>query len=372
MKEQTKIIHKNIFKNKPYISPPISKASTIVFKKIEDLYRFKSYGLEGTNTSDRLEEKINIIERSKYTSLYPSGLSAIMNVYFSLLNKDDIVVLPNNVYYPHERGAKWFTKKIGAKLLFYKTSWNLKKFRKKFKSSKSIKIIWVEIPGSITFECVNIDCIKFFSKEKKSILVIDNTYSSGYRYKPILDGFDISVLALTKFYSGNNDILLGSISTRNKNINKKILISRKNLGIGVSFEDCYLAVRNLNTINIRIKIHDRNSCLIVNWIRKKKFVKNVFFPKDNDNFRKKISLSSGLFSIIFKKKIIKKKIFKFLNNLKLFKIGYSWGGSVSLVMFYEKNRLFKNKYILRFFVGLENYKDLILDLKKSFKKANIY
>ncbi|WDI79248.1 aminotransferase class I/II-fold pyridoxal phosphate-dependent enzyme [Candidatus Vidania fulgoroideae] len=352
MKKITKLIHSKL--DKKYFSNPITRASTIFCKKIKKNIK---YGLEGTEINRSLENKINILEKSKYTSLYPSGLSAISNIYLSILKKNDIILLPDNVYKPNLRCTKWLSKIIGYKYYLYNKRENFRKFY-----NKKIKMIWIEAPGSITFEIPKIKKILYFSKKKNIISVFDNTYSSSI-YNPLKDGFDISILALTKFYSGNNDLLMGSISINNKKINKKIVKSRKNQGIGVSFEDCFLINRSIFTIKDRILIHDKNSRKILKWIikRHKEIIKKYYCPFKNNFFKKKIKYSSGLFTICFRNININ----KFINSLKLFKIGFSWGGVVSLIMKYK----IKNELYVRFYTGLENYKDLIKDINTALYKS---
>ncbi|MGX7589139.1 PLP-dependent transferase [Candidatus Vidania fulgoroideorum] len=356
MKTITKLIHKNL--GKKYFSKPIVKASTIFSKDIKNNIK---YGLEGTSTNRSLEDKINILEKSYYTSLYPSGLSAICNVYLSFLKKGDIILLPNNIYKPNFRCIKWLSNIIGSKVIYYDKNEDFSKMY-----DNKIKIVWIEAPGSITFEIPKINKILKFCKKYKIISAFDNTYSSSI-FSPLKYGFDISVLALTKFYSGNNDLLMGSISSRRREINEKILISRRNQGIGVSFEDCYLLNRSIFTIKNRILIHNKNSIKVLNWLLKKHkcIIKKYFFPVKNIFFKKYLKYSSGLFTICFKNI----KINKFINSLKLFRIGFSWGGAVSLVMKYKNiNNLGKETYV-RFYTGLENYKDLIKDINASIKKS---
>ncbi|MGX7577001.1 aminotransferase class I/II-fold pyridoxal phosphate-dependent enzyme [Candidatus Vidania fulgoroideorum] len=354
MKEQTKIIKSS----GKYSQIGIFKASTFFLKKIKDLENKKNYGLEGTETYENLVKKINILERGNFSLLYSSGLSAITSVYYTFLKKNDIILIPKNIYSPHERFLSWYSKKIESIVLKYNPKWSYRKLIKSF--PMKIKIVFVENPGSIKIEYFNDKNIIKLAKKKKSILVYDNTYHSSISYKPLNYGYDISILALTKFYSGGSDVFLGSITVKSNKIYKKLLFNRKIQGVGVSVEDCYLVYRSLSTLRIRIFQHDYNSCKVVEWFKTLNIFK-VFFPKDNKNFRGKYS--SGLFAIQFIKN--KKKIPNFLNNLKLIKLGFSWGGSVSLVMFYKKFN------ILRFFIGLENPIDIINDIKYSLKKSRI-
>ncbi|MGX7582902.1 PLP-dependent transferase [Candidatus Vidania fulgoroideorum] len=357
MKTITKIIHKNLNKRNYYTVSSI-KRSTVILKKNNNLVISKlNYGLDGNKTTRELESKISILEKSKFSTLYTSGLMAIMIIYITFVKKKDIVLLPRNIYGPNLRGGEWLSKIIGFKINKYS---NFSKFKEFKKIRKKIKLIWIELPGSITFESPKLKKIIEFSKKNKILSVIDNTYSSSFYFKPLEEKIDISIIALTKFYSSKSDILMGAICTNSKKINNRILNSRKNLGIGVSSDDCVSIIRNLTNIKQNIKKHNYNCNKVINFIKKKKIAKKIFLP-NNKIFKKKIN-TNGLFSIILKEKE-KKKIFNFIKFLKLFKFGYSWGGDLSIIMYYKN--LFKNKIVLRFFVGLENYKDLIYDLKRS-------
>ncbi|MGX7576586.1 PLP-dependent transferase [Candidatus Vidania fulgoroideorum] len=353
MKEITKLIHKNI--NKNYFNTPIVKASTLFSNKYK---KNIPYGLDGNETIKNLESKIKILEKANYVSLYPSGLNAISIIYISLIKKNEVVLIPKNIYSPNLRCAKYLSKILGFKIILYNKKFNIEKF----KNNSKIKLMWLEIPGSITLETPNISKIyKFLKKKKKIISIFDNTYSSSV-FKPLKNKFDISIIALTKFYAGYNDITMGAICLNKKKINSKILKIRKFLGIGVSSEDSYLISRNIFNVKKRIIEQDKNSCDMFYWFIKKykNYIKSYFFPKNNNFFIKKIKYSSGIFTIKFKKLNVE----KFVNSLKLFKIGYSWGGVCSLVMMYKNINLKKGLFV-RFYIGMEDLNDLKEDIKKA-------
>ncbi|UOQ33068.1 Cystathionine beta-lyase [Candidatus Vidania fulgoroideae] len=376
MKKITKIIHRKRKFNGCYMSPLV-RQSSIFFKNTEEFKKCfykRTYGLDGNYLIDELEKLISTIEGESYVKVVSSGLLAISLVYFTFLKKGDCVLVPKNAYRPNLRSLEHLKKRINFKILRYDPVF----FKKEKYIKKKIKIIFVEAPGSVTFEIPNIKEICKLSSKKKSILVSDNTYSCGISFKPFKYKFDISIQALTKFYSGCSDLIMGSICTKKKEIIDRIRCSYKSLGLNVNTEDCYLVLRNSHNIFTNFKIHERNSFKIANYIFKFPFIKRVLHPRmknfcSNKNWKKYFKGSSGLFSFFFKKKIKKKKIFKFINNLRLFKLGFSWGGAISMVMFYEKYFFSGKKIpiIVRFYIGKEDVRDIKNDIKKSLLKSGL-
>ncbi|MGX7583052.1 PLP-dependent transferase [Candidatus Vidania fulgoroideorum] len=374
MKDKTKLIHRKKKYNKCYMSP-IFKHSSLFFKNIKHFKKCKrkknTYGLDGNILSKELEKIVAKIEGGKYSKLTSSGLMAIFLVYFTFLKKNDTVLIPKNLYGPNLRLLKNLKEKI---------NFNIKKYshNSKFEKYKKIKMIFVEAPGSVTFEIPNINKICKLSKKKKSILVCDNTYSCGISFKPFNFGFDISIQALTKFYSGSNDVLMGSICTKKKKIFRKIDLIYKFIGSNISCDDCYLIIRNIHNIHDNFKIHERGSYKIAKYLCNFKFIKAVLHPKlkefcSNKNWKIFFKGSSGLVSFFFDNKINKDKVYKFINNLKLLKLGYSWGGAISMIMFYKNFFFLKKKIpiIIRLYIGKECIKDIMNDIKQSLIKSKI-
>ncbi|MGX7576441.1 PLP-dependent transferase [Candidatus Vidania fulgoroideorum] len=359
----------------------IKKASSIIFKNYKELKKAEkknkiSYATHGSEISNKLCKIIIKHTKSKYVILNPSGLSSIFLCYYSFLKKNNGVILHDNIYEPNKKLIKDISKKYGIKTYFCNPYLKYKKIKKLF-IKKKIKIFFVEIPGSITFELPYIDDILKFCKKNKIITVVDDTYSSGVFFKPLNVGFDISIQAVTKFYSGSNDLLMGAIITNRKEIYKKLKKNSRIIGNYVDQLDCHLVIRSARTLKLRYKIHSKNCLKVIKYLKTIKFIKKIIYPfnKKNKNYKtwkKYYRYNAGLLSVIFNKDITKKKIIKFVNSLKIFKIAYSWGGYKSLVMIYEKIlkkrknfKKFKKRIIVRFFIGLENVKDIIEDLNNN-------
>ncbi|MGX7586151.1 aminotransferase class I/II-fold pyridoxal phosphate-dependent enzyme [Candidatus Vidania fulgoroideorum] len=375
-----KLFYKMKIKN---INGKIKKASSIIFKnynllKIKEKKKKISYGTHGSEISKKLCNQIKRRMKAKYVLLNPSGLNSIFLCYFSLLKNKENILIHDNIYEPNKLAILNISKKYNIKVFLCNPYLKFNELKKNFKNKK-IKIFFIESPGSITFEIPYIKDILKFCKKYNIISIIDDTYSSGVYFKPLDLGFDISIHAITKFYSGGNDVLMGACITNKKKIYKILNFNNRIMGVYVDQFDCYLVIRSMKTMDLRYKIHSKNCIKVINFLKKFKFIKKIIYPfdkksKNSSNWKKYFKYNGGLFSIVFKKKILKKKIIKFVNSLKLFKIAYSWGGVNSLVMIYEKvlsNRLnfkkYKKRIIVRFFVGLEKIKNIINDIKYSIK-----
>ncbi|MGX7585873.1 PLP-dependent transferase [Candidatus Vidania fulgoroideorum] len=365
-------------------SPPIVKRTTIFFKNFKKLAsKIKKgkqvYGLENTLIAKELSRIICKIEGGKYCVLVPSGLSSIFVSYLSFLKKGDGVLIPENVYYPNYNSLVFLSKKLGLKIFTYSPFFKRSKILK-ICIEKKVRLLFIESPGSITFEVPDINFLISISKKLGLITVFDNTYSCGIVFKPLKLGIDISIQALTKFYSGSNDVFMGAIITRKNSIYKKIKKTIKSMGLGIQNEDCYLILRGIHNINHNFKSSEKKAYKIALLLKKLPFVRYVMHPslKGSSSYKNWKNLykgSSGLVTFAFNKYICKKKIYNFVNNLKCFRLGYSWGGAISLVMIYENlhlERPYMKKYkgyrFIRLYTGSERYSSLSSDIIKSFNK----
>ena len=219
-----------------------------------------------------------------------------------------------------------------------------------------------------------------FAKNKYIYTAIDNTWGTPYLIKPLDLGFDMSIVSATKYYSGHSDVMGGSLAIK-KRLFKEVELSQKAVGLRLSPDDAYLIMRGLRTLDIRLDKHQENTIKVANFLSKQKKVKEVFYPikkniKQYKMWKKYYSGSSGLMGV----KIISKNknsVIKFLNKLKLFAHGYSWGGFESLALYQDKlalgnrsyTKLSNNEHIIRLHIGLEDPNDLIADIKQAIKSV---
>ena len=245
------------------------------------------------------------------------------------------------------------------------------------KITKKTKLIYVENPGSNSFEFQDLSKILSIAKKNKLFSVIDNTWGTPYYFKPIKLGFDMSIVSATKYYSGHSDVMGGSLAV-NRKVFKYVEKANKITGLRLGPDDAYLIIRGLRTLDVRLDRHEENAKKVASFLSRHKRVKLLYpYKKGSYNYKmwkKYYSGASGLMGLKIKAKN-KNSINKFVNSLKLFGYGYSWGGFESLALHQEfrelGNRNFlklaKDEHLVRLHIGLEDPKDLINDLKRSLR-----
>ena len=368
------------------VNPPIVRASTIIFKSMQDIRKTQDkakknptgghfdYGRQGTSTTHILQQILSKLEESYFTFLTPTGFGAVFLAIFSVTRPGDEIILADPVYSPTRLLSQDFLKEFNIKTTFYDPH-NLKTLEKTI--TKKTKLIFVENPGSNTFDFQDLGKIISIAKKNKILTVIDNTWGTPYFLKPIKLGFDMSIVSATKYYSGHSDVMGGSLAV-NKKVFVKVKAAERVTGLRLGPDDAYLITRGLRTLDVRLDRHRENAKKVAEFLSKFKNIKLLYpYKKDSYNFRmwkKYYSGASGLMGLRIKAKN-EKAIVKFVNNLKLFGHGYSWGGFESLALHQnireQGNRTYlklaKNEHIVRLHIGLEDPSDLIADIKQSLK-----
>ena len=345
------------------------------FVKKGNKVNFYEYGRGGSQTTIALQNFISELEQSYATFLTSTGFASVALAIISICRPGDEILVTDAVYAPTRMITSKFLKEFKIKAHFY----NPDEFKSlQNKVNKKTKMIFVENPGSNTFEFQDLNKIIKLAKKRKIITAIDNTWGTPFLIKPLKLGFDMSISSGTKYFSGHSDVMLGSLSV-NKRVYEKVRVCNKLLGYRASPDDAYLVLRGLRTLDIRLKKHEENTKKIVNFLKKEKKIKEILYPHKKgslnyENWKKYYSGATGLFSILIYSKN-KNSILKFVNSLKLFGIGQSWGGFESLVLYQTQSiqRVYKkyirpNHHIVRFHIGLEDPNDLIFDLKQALKK----
>ena len=368
------------------VNPPIVRASTIIFKSMQDIRKTQDkakknptgghfdYGRQGTSTTHILQQILSKLEESYFTFLTPTGFGAVFLAIFSVTRPGDEIIVADPVYSPTRLLSQDFLKEFNIKTTFYDPH-NLKTLEKAI--TKKTKLIFVENPGSNTFDFQDLGKIISIAKKNKILTVIDNTWGTPYFLKPIKLGFDMSIVSATKYYSGHSDVMGGSLAV-NKKVFAKVKAAERVTGLRLGPDDAYLITRGLRTLDVRLDRHRENAKKVAEFLSKFKNIKLLYpYKKDSYNFRmwkKYYSGASGLMGLRIKAKS-EKAVVKFVNNLKLFGHGYSWGGFESLALHQnvreQGNRsylkLAKNEHIVRLHIGLEDPSDLIADIKQSLK-----
>ncbi len=371
------------------VNPPIVRASTIIFKSMQDIRKMQNkakknptgghfdYGRQGTSTTHILQQILSKLEESYFTFLTPTGFGSVFLAIFSVTRPGDEIIVADPVYSPTRLLSQDFLKEFNIKTTFYDPH-DLKTLEKSI--TKKTKLIFVENPGSNTFDFQDIGKIISIAKKHKILTAIDNTWGTPYFLKPIKLGFDMSIVSATKYYSGHSDVMGGSLAV-NKKVFAKVKAAERVTGLRLGPDDAYLITRGLRTLDVRLDRHRENAKKVAEFLSKFKNIKLLYpYKKDSYNFRmwkKYYSGASGLMGIKIKAKS-EKSVVKFVNNLKLFGHGYSWGGFESLALHQnvreQGNRkylkLAKNEHIVRLHIGLEDPSDLIADIKQSLKHLN--
>ena len=368
------------------VNPPVVRASTIIFKSMQDIRKMQNkaksdptgghfdYGRQGTSTTHVLQKILSKLEESYHTFLTPTGFGAVFLSIFSVTRPGDEIIVADPVYSPTRILSQEFLKEFNIKTTFYDPH-NLQTLEKSI--TKKTKLIFVENPGSNTFEFQDLGKIISIAKKYKILTAIDNTWGTPYFLKPIKLGFDMSIVSATKYYSGHSDVMGGSLSV-NKKVFKKVQTTEKITGLRLGPDDAYLITRGLRTLDIRLDRHRENARKVAKFLSKFKNIKLLYpYKKDSLNFqmwKKYYSGASGLMGLRIKAKS-EKSVIKFVNNLKLFGHGYSWGGFESLALHQnlreQGNRsylkLVKDEHLVRLHIGLEDPDDLVADIKQSLK-----
>jgi cystathionine beta-lyase len=361
--------------------PGVHRASTVLFENVAAMrsgqWKDKSsytYGLHGTPTTFTLEARLAQIEGGKHCLLAPSGLAAIAMINFALLKSGDDVLLPENVYNPNRELGRWLAQDFGVSARFYDPM---------IGSGiadliqPNTKLVWTEAPGSVSMEVPDLPAICRAAKEKGVPVALDNTWSAGLALRGFEVGADIVMHALTKYQSGGADLLMGAVITQDRLLNDQLAQAHMRLGLGVGADDAYLVMRGLPTMKLRFEAHDAGARKVAAWLKARPEISKVLHPAFEDcpghaNWRRDFHGAGGLFSVLFDARYTEEQTDRFVDALRLFGIGYSWGGPNSLVMPYRiraiRSHWQEQGVLVRFNIGLEDIGDLIADLEQALAK----
>ena len=384
MKLKTKLtkISRNPKKNKGYLNPGIYKGSTLIFNNFKSYIKERDqvdnkgtgmYGIKYNPTTEKFENAITSLYGSADTVATPSGLVSLTIPFLTFLKKGEHVLVSDSLYDPTRDFCEKILKNYGINIDYFHSTKNINNFDKLIK--KNTKLIFLESPGTSTFDIIDFPKIAKISKKNNILTVADNTWASPIFCNPFKLGINIIIEAATKYISGHSDILLGFISS-DKIAAKRIRSFTKTLGICPGSEEIYLALRGIPTLITRIKEIEKNALNLANELSKNKKIKKVYHPalknhKNHKIWRRDITGSSGLFSYELNKKYSNSILEKFYKKLKIFKIGYSWGGFQSLITFpMINNRKYKENLkgsLIRIYCGLEDNNDQINDIIGALK-----
>lgn len=358
--------------------PPVHKGSTVFFPNTAAMrarnWKQKAgytYGLHGTPTTFLLEERIATLEGGLQTLLLPSGLAAIALVDVALLKSGDEVVLPDNAYNPSKELARHELAQWGIAHRFYDA---MQPASLAAAITPRTKLVWLEAPGSVTMEFPDLPALLQAARQHDVVVALDNTWGAGLALRPFELGVDVSMHALTKYPSGGGDVLMGAVTTRDEALHLKLKYAHMRMGWGVGANDAEAVLRGLPSLPLRYDAQDRSGRALAQWCSQRPEVACVLHPAlpgspGHDHWAALCSRAAGLFSVVFDPRFSAAQVDRFVDALKLFRIGYSWAGPVSLVVPYElgedRTRRVAAGVVVRFSMGLEDVDDLIADCEQA-------
>lgn len=370
------------------IQPPVYRASTIIFKNTDALFNRHwtdaydySYGTHGTPTTFNLADQIAQLEGGQYCLLAPSGLSAINLVNSCFLSHGDEVWVADNIYGPNMEHLRYLQKAYGVDVRVYNPI-----DVESFQPTNKAKLLWLEAAGSVTLEFPNLVGLVNKAKALNMLTALDNTWGAGlafnaFDFSKAHLSVDITVHALTKYPSGGGDILMGSVVTRDQALHHQLFRMHALQGVSVSGDDVAQVQRSLASMQLRYQAQSQSALTLLNWLKQQPQFSQVLHPADPENATHpywqevcQTQQSAGLVSVIFNERYSLQDIRAFCDSLQLFKLGFSWGGPVSLVMLYELKHMrhlqqshLASGILVRFCIGLEATEDLIDDIKQALK-----
>lgn len=387
LRTATRLVHHDYEPPMPFggLNVGIHHASTVSFPnmaalrardwKHEDGY---TYGLHGTPTTFTLARRIAALEGGEHCILVPSGLAAIVLVDMALLGAGDRVLLPDNVYNPSRDFAVHTLGGLGVETVFYDP---MDPASLEAAIDARTKLVWIESPGSVTMEVPDVPAIVAIAKRHGLVTAIDNTWAAGVYYRPFDHDVDIVMHALTKYPSGGSDVLMGSVTTRDLDLHHRLKTAHMRMGYGIGADDCYLMLRGLATLELRLERSGATALALAGWLAQRPEVAAVLHPAfascpGHEHWTRDFSGASGLFSIVLDARFTQAQVDAAMDALRIHRLGYSWGGVHSLAVPYAVGRPggpvrlhWPHEGILvRFYAGTEDPEDLMADIDQAFTR----
>ena len=378
----TELIHHPYQPPAGFESPVVGvhKASTVFFPNVAALrshhWLSKSgytYGLHGTPTTFTLEARLATLEGAKHVMLAPSGLSALGVVNMTVLRSGDTVLLPDNVYNPSKELARHELAGWGIAHRLYDA---MQPETLRAALTPEVKLVWIEAPGSVTLEFPDLPQLVRIVREAapQAMIAFDSTWSAGLAFCAFDFGVDVTIHALTKYPSGGGDMLMGSIACRDDGLYERLAMTHSRLGLGVGANDAEAVLRALPTLPLRYAAQDASARRITEWATTQvPTVRRVLHPAlpgspGHEHWAAISRAAAGLLTLEFDPAISPERVDAFVDGLNLFRIGWSWGGPVSLAVPYQSPRMRQlgggyEGVIVRLCIGLEATDDLIADLQ---------
>ncbi len=365
------------------LSPPVWRASTVLFDSIDDFTTRKervfdgyTYGVTGTPTTRALEERIAHLEGARFCVTAPSGQSALCQIALALLGAGDHVLIADSAYGPLRTFAQDYLQRFGVICETYDPTAGAEIAQR---LKPNTRLIFMESPGSLTMEMQDIPAIVQAAKAAGVLTVLDNSWASPLGFQGVAAGVDLVVQAASKWFGGHSDLLLGSIATDSRTLYEKLRTAQSVLGQAVSPDDCFLALRGLDTFALRYTHQCASALTLAQRLASHASVDSVLFPPrpgDPGHARWAASFQGGGCVLSFVPKLKStEEVHRFFDALTVFQIGASWGGVHSLAAYYPPAEQAKRSYcqvtggIVRLSIGVEPAQALASDIEQALRMA---
>jgi cystathionine beta-lyase len=357
------------------VNTPVYRASTILHKTLADLEGDSApyiYGRHGTPSSASFEEAINELEGGARTVVTPSGLGAATLALLSVCSAGDHVLVTDSCYGPTRHFCDHMLKRYGVETSYYDPliGAGIERLVK-----PNTRAVYCESPGSVTFEVQDIPAIATVAHKHGASVLADTTWATPVFFDALGHGIDLSIMAATKYIGGHADVMIGYV-TANAAHKKRLEDTHNDLGLYASGDDCYLALRGLRTMPVRLARHQETGLKLARWMQARPEVARVLHPGLESDpghalWKRDFKGASGLFGAVLKT-INPKQLAAFMDSLRLFGLGYSWGGYESLIvpphLARSATKFTDNGKLVRIHAGLEDVGDLIADLEQGFAR----
>ncbi|WP_353174582.1 cystathionine beta-lyase [Paracandidimonas soli] len=367
------------------VAQPSVRTSTVRFRDLAALDKAQAlksqgergvtYGRVGLDTHAALEKVFCELEGAQRSFLAPSGLSAITLALMALLSAGDHALVADCAYGPVRYLDKVVLSRMGVQLSYCRAQPEALRAQLR----PNTRMLYVESPGSLLFEMLDLPALSRFAREHNLVLVVDNTWGAGYIYRPLALGADVSVVAGTKYVGGHSDLMLGAVMASDPAIARRINDTHYAMGYAVSADDAWLALRGVRTLPIRLKQHAANALEVCRFLASRPEVARIHhpaWPQDPGHalWQRDCTGSNGMLSVELK--FDQEQARRFVDALQLFGIGFSWGGYESLVQWVEPSSIACHGYceagdnaVVRLHIGLESTQDVIADIARALDAA---
>jgi cystathionine beta-lyase len=357
------------------VGPPIQKGSTVLMDRAAELYSDDqpTYGRAGLAAHDALMDALAELEGATAVRLFPSGLSAVVGSILAVTKAGDEILVADAIYKPTRRFCQRVLQRFGVAVRYFPADASPEAVLGL--ASSATRLIVMESPASLTFEMQDAPAIARLARERGILTLIDNTWAAGLLFKPLAHGVDLSVQALTKYVGGHSDIFMGSAAAATPELAAALDHAITDFGWSVAPEDAYQMLRGLRTLATRLDRHGASALKVAAWLAQQPPIARVLYPAlpgapGHSIWSRDFTGAAGLFSVVLKD-IPEAVVMSFLDSLRLFGLGFSWGGFESLALYCDPQlevRAFASGFegpLVRLNIGLEEPDDLIADLSQG-------